>query len=158
MIRTDEFLKQKIGWKAARHGFPTATALYYTDLPADTRLSLEGHIDRASSGLPVLFFRTTTGAWTLVCTRQVISFDHEATTVCNLSAIATLRPAVLDKASKAPLLVYKEGNHDKRTWNELVATDKQGNKYILRTSPGADLFALWNILLMTTRLMHKGAA
>lgn len=76
-------------------------------------------------------------------------------TTCNLSVIDSLSPPGFEDTSKSKLRIYRDDNHDKRTWHELIVTDKQGNQHLLHTSPGADLFALWNILRMTVKLLRQ---
>lgn len=139
-------------WKAKQYHLPTAFSFYFKDLPADLQQYLLGLIDQPAIGEPVLFFTKPTKEWTMICTRQIICNNNQTIFSIDITNIHSLHPTVLATSFRSPLEGYKKGNHDKRTWHELIVVDKQKHQYLIHASAGPDLFALWNILLMAIRL------
>jgi len=144
MKKTDDFLINRMVWKAESYHLPTKSSLYFKDLPSDLQLDLKALVDQTNSGPPVLFFTKPTKEWTLICTRQVIFNSNLTTTHIDISDIASM--IATD---------WETGNHDNNECHQLTVTNKEGNRYILHADKGTDLFALWNILLMTKRILAE---
>jgi len=153
MKKNDDFLINRMVWKAESYHLPTKSSFYFKDLPSDFQQYLKSFINEVNSGPPVLFFTKPTKEWTLICTRQVICYDNKSTIVIEISNITSFTPTVLETTSNPPLLSYREGNHKKSEWHELTVIDKRDKRYILHANKGTDLFSLWNILIMAKRLL-----
>ncbi|MCR6638994.1 MAG: hypothetical protein NVV82_08430 [Sporocytophaga sp.] len=155
MKKTDDFLINRLMWKAERYRLPTESSFYFKDLPKDLQQHLSTFIDLEKSGAPILFFTKSTKEWTVICTRQVICRDNKSTVTINIAEIHSIEPAAFEASLKLPLIKFRDGNHSKRDWDQLTITDKKSNRYILHSDKGSDLFALWNILLMTKRILAE---
>ena len=66
MQKTDEFIINRLTWKAEKFKLPTKSAFYFKDLSSDLQEYLSNQIDKETSGTPVLFFTKPTKEWTLV--------------------------------------------------------------------------------------------
>lgn len=150
MTKTDDFIANRLVWKASSHSLPTKFSFYYKDISLNTQLYVNSLIDIENSGQPVLFFTKPTGEWTLICTREVICNNNETLVRINISDIESFKPPFFDK--------LKEGKHinpeeiKKSELDELKVITRSGNSFVLHANKGSDLFALWNILLMAARL------
>ncbi|MBO9701370.1 MAG: hypothetical protein J7604_14265 [Sporocytophaga sp.] len=142
MKKTDDFLINRIKWKADSYHLPTKSSFYFKDLNSDLQLDLKAFVDQTNSGPPILFFTKPTKEWTLICTRQVIFNDNLTTTHIDISDIDSMIATG-----------WGTENHDKNKLHQLTVTDKKSNQYILHADKGTDLFALWNILLMMKRIL-----
>ncbi|HEV2353622.1 MAG TPA: hypothetical protein VGR89_05230, partial [Puia sp.] len=72
MKKTEEFIENKLIWKAKQYCLPTEFSFYFKDLSNDVQSSFLDQIDVTKSGKPVLLFTSQAQEWTLICTRQVI--------------------------------------------------------------------------------------
>jgi len=151
MQKTDDFITNRLKWKAEKFGLPTRFAFYYDDLLSDIKNHLAQQIDKENCGTPVLFFTKPTKEWTLVCSQQVICNDNAKIVSLNISDIKQILPTTFD-----PTLVGKVIDINtlkkKSEWDTIKIIDKKGSSNIFYADKGGDLFALWNILLMAARL------
>ena len=149
MQKTDEYIINRLTWKAKKYELPTKFAFFFADLPPNLKEYLDTQIENEKSGIPVVFFTKPTREWTLVCTKQVICSDNEKIFKIDINNIKSFRPTAFDKygINKISLQEAK-----KTEWNEVTVIDDTDNKYVLHADKGSDLFALWNILLMAVRL------
>ena len=150
MQKTDEFIMNRLIWKAGKFKLPTKSSFYFKDLSIDLQEYLNSQIDKETSGTPVLFFTKPTKEWTLVCTKQVVCNDKKKIFKLNYRNIKSFHPTAFEKynGSKINLQEAKK----KAEWNEVTIIDNQNNKHIFHADKGEELFALWNILLMAARL------
>ncbi|MEX6690871.1 hypothetical protein QTN47_25405 [Danxiaibacter flavus] len=150
MDKTDEYIIDRLTWKAKRYNLPTSSSFFYNDLSPDVQQYLKIYTDEATCGQPVLFFTKSTNEWTLVCSRQIICNDNKQVFRINIQDIDKFKPTVFNNASTGQVIDIKENR--KSEWHQVTVVDKQNNSYILHADKGNDLFALWNILLMAARL------
>ena len=150
MHKTDDFIINRLMWKARKNNLPSSSSFFYNDLAPDVQQYLKIHFDEAMSGQPVLFFTKPTKEWTLVCSRQIVCNDNKQVFKINIQDIEKFKPTVFDNASKGQVIDLN-GNK-KSEWHQVTVVDKENNSYILHADKGSDLFALWSILLMAARL------
>ena len=115
----------------------------------DIKNYLYNQFDKNKAGTPVLFFTKPTKQWTLICTKQVICNDNEKIIKLNLSDIEQFHPTVF-KDYRTQKIQFQEVQ--KSQWDKVDVTDKENRSYTFHAFKGADLFAMWNILLMAARL------
>ena len=151
MQKTDDFIINRLKWKADKFGLPTEFAFYFNDLSLETKNHLVNHIDKVNSGIPVLFFTKPTKEWTLVCTRQVICYDNIKVVSLNLSDIKRILPTAFDVTLIGQPIDIKTVKK-KSEWDTIKIIDKKESSNIFYANEGEDLFALWNILLMAKQL------
>lgn len=58
MQKTDEFMVNRLTWKAAQYKLPTEFAFYFKDLSPDLQQYLNKQIDIEISGSPVVLYKT----------------------------------------------------------------------------------------------------
>lgn len=148
MYKTDDFIKERLLWKARQYELPTEFSFFYKDLPKSIQQNLRISLEE-TSGEPVLFFTKPTNEWTLVCTRQVICNDNTAIFTINFADIRRFKPTAF--ANIPDGLPIDVNEHKKSEWDKVTVIDQQNNIYVLHAAKG-ELFALWNILLMAARL------
>jgi hypothetical protein len=151
MQKTDNFIVNRLKWKAGKFGLPTKFAFYFNDLLLETKNNLADQIEKENSGTPVLFFTKPTKEWTLVCTQQVICNDNSKTVSVNISDIRRILPTAFDITLIGQPIDINTVKK-KSEWDTIKVVDKQENFEILYANKGEDLFALWNILLMAKQL------
>lgn len=151
MPKTEEFILNRLLWQARKYDLPREFSFIFNDLSPDIQLYLNNQRNIAESGIPGLFFTKPTKEWTLVCTKQVIYHDNNNTISINLSDIDKVSSTVFDsnqRVQRADIRKMKT----KSEWDTIKVTTKQENIYILHANKGAELFAMWNILLMAVNL------
>jgi hypothetical protein len=151
MTKTDSFIKSRILWKAGKHKLPTVYSSYFSDLSPALQTYLEQYMEPGKSGIPVLFFTKPSQEWTLLCTRQVICSNNQSVFSIQINEIESFRPAIFDKSRPFRLMSYSEAR--KEEWHELVVVDKNGDLHTLHANKGKELFALWNVLEMVSRIL-----
>lgn len=151
MQKTEEFILNRLLWKARKYNLPQEFSIFFDDLSPNIQIYLNGHRSATESGIPVLFFTKPTKEWTLVCTKQVLYNDNYHTISINLRDIDKITSTVFDpnlRVQGADIRKMKT----KSEWDTIKVTTKQGGLYILHANKGAELFALWNILLLAGNL------
>ena len=128
---------------------PTNSSFFFNELSNEKQNKLLSQIDKNQCGQPILFFKNSNEKWTLISTKQIICSDNERIFAIDLKQIKVLQPTVFKTNNQ--LKEFKEQNFDKREWDELLLIDRNNREFILQADKGKDLFALWNILLMTKR-------
>jgi len=151
MQKTNEFIVNRLTWKAKQYKLPTKFSFFFDDLSSSLQEYLNHQVDKEKSGTPVLFFTKPTKEWTLICTRQVVCNDTEKTISINIRDIKQILPTEIDMT-----LVGQSININtvkkKTEWETIKIIDKQDDFHVLHADKGKDLFSLWNILLMAVRI------
>jgi hypothetical protein len=149
MQKDDEFIANRLIWKAGKYTLTEHFSLFFKGLTKETQQYLEARIDTTKSGIPVLFFTKPTNEWTLICTRQVIGYNNHEIICIDLSNIKSVSQTAFKRYSNNKI-TYQQAK--KSEWDEVEIEDRKGNKYVFHAYKGTDLFALWNILLMAIRI------
>jgi hypothetical protein len=151
MKKTDDFIENKLIWKAKQYKLPTAFAFYFKDLSNVVQASFLCQIDIVASGKPVLLFTRRTEEWTLICTRQVFCRDKNGIASLNFGDIKQIFSAEI-----GPTLKYKSADlksiKPKAEWSEIAIIDRNDRSHAFYANSGSDLFSLRNILLIAKRL------
>lgn len=128
---------------------PTNSSFFFNELSTEKQKTLLNQIDRNQCGQPIVIFTKPNEKWTLISTKQIVCSDNERIFAIDLKQIKVLQPTVFKTNNQ--LKEFKEQNFDKREWDKLLLIDRNNREFILQADKGKDLFALWNILLMTKR-------
>lgn len=151
MQKTEEFILNRLLWKARKYDLPGEFSFFFNDLPFNVQIYLNSQRNTLESGIPGLFFTKPTKEWTLICTKQVIYNDNNNIISINLRDIDKISSTVFD-----PNLINQRTDmrkiKTKSEWDTIRVTTIQGDLYILHANKGSELFALWNILLMVVSL------
>lgn len=139
-------------WKAAKYNLPSRSSFYYKDLTSEMQQMLSTYVDTEAAGLPLLFFTKPTKEWTLICVKKVICNNNQKVFAIDIADIKGMRASVFGNTSDSEERLKIVRSVGKAEWHELDLVDQLGNTYVLHADKGADLFALWNILLMAKRL------
>jgi hypothetical protein len=151
MKRTEEFIWNRLNWKVDKYDFPRRFSCRYEDLSDDKKHNL--NIDTDTAGNPVLYFTKPTIEWTLICTKQVICYDNREFIAIDLEDIDKLLPTTFGTNTVNPSLINRESKLSKMEYDQLKVYTRLGKQFILHTDKGTDLFTLWNILQMITRIL-----
>lgn len=153
MQKSDDYIVSRILWKAGKYNLPTKSSFYFHNLSPDLQQYLSGQIEGSDSGTPVLFFTRPTREWTLLCTRQIIGHDTHHLIALYLRDIQQITTTALDPAAAGR--PFRPATMKTKTeWDEIKVIDQHNNTHLFYAARGADLFALWNILLMAARLYN----
>ncbi|MFB0498039.1 hypothetical protein FHW88_000087 [Mucilaginibacter sp. SG538B] len=93
MKKTDEYMLNRIMWKADKHEICTMLddhTSFFNDLSEPIKLYLKSNLIAGLSGIPVLFFTKSSNQWTLLCTKQVIGCSGENIFRINFQNIAKI--------------------------------------------------------------------
>jgi hypothetical protein len=151
MKKTDTEIENKLIWKAKQCKLPTEFAFYFKDLPNDVQEPFSARIDIITCGKPVLLFIRGTEEWTLICTRQVVGRDRNGITSLNFGDIKQIFSTEFGPTLKYQSVDLKSIK-PKAEWSEITIIDRNDLSHVFYANSGADLFSLWNILLMAKRL------
>ena len=151
MQKTDEFIVNRLIWKAKRYKLPTKFSFFFTDLSSSLQVYLNNQVDKEKSGTPVLLFTKPTKEWTLICTRQVVCNDNEKIISINIRDIKQILSTEIDMTLFGQSININTVKK-KTEWETIKIIDNQDDFYILHADRGKDLFSLWNILLMAVRI------
>jgi len=151
MQKSDDYIINRLLWKAEKYKLPTKSSFYFTGLSPDLQQYLSGQIEGSDSGIPVLFFTRPTREWTLLCTRQIIGHNTHHLTALYIRDIKQITTTAFDLPTAGQ--PFKPiAKKMKTEWDEIKVIDRLDNAHIFYADRGTDLFALWNILLMAVRL------
>ena len=151
MPKTEEFILNRLLWKAKKYDLPQQFSFFFNNLPIEDQAFLNNQRNIAESGIPGLYFTKPTKEWTLICTKQVIYYDNNNTTSIYLRDIDKISSTVFDPSLRYQG-AYIRKMKTKSEWDTVKVITKQENVYILHANNGSELFALWNILIMMASL------
>lgn len=144
--KTDEYIYKRLIWKAGKHKLPSEFSIYYSTLPPAVQQYLSQQINTLPSEIPTLFFTKPSQEWTLLTTRQLAGCRNGDIYSILLKDIEQIESRKYgSEAARFTTALRKE------EWHELLVTGNDGQTLIFPTQKGADLFALWSILLMAVR-------
>jgi hypothetical protein len=145
MEKSEEFIINRIKWKASQYDFPTKHSFYFNDLDPIEKENILKFVNISKTGYPLLLFRKTDSVWSLVCSNQLVGKNENAISSIDLNNIKTIFPKEYFQKD----LTKKElPEFSKQEINELTIIDKQNSSHKFYSYNGPDLFAFWNILLM----------
>jgi len=151
MKKSDDYIVNRLLWKAGKYELPTKSSFYFTGLSPELQQYLSAQIEGSNSGIPVLFFTRPSQEWTLLCTRQVIGHNTRHLTALYLRDIKQITTTVFDQLPAGQ--PFRSSTMKKKTeWDEIKVIDQLDNAHLFYADRGSDLFALWNILLMASGL------
>jgi hypothetical protein len=153
MEKTEEFLEDRIKWKASRYSLPNKSVFLFENLSDEVRKKYLIHFNENDSGKSVLLYTDSKKNWTILGTKMIIGFDGVKLNSIKLSSIKE----VISKNLKEQYLQYEAGETKlkklkKRNECKLSVIDFNDNETVFITKKGHDLFSLWNITQMITRL------
>lgn len=114
------------------------------------------HFNEEDCGKIILLFTDSKNNWTALGTKKIIGFDGTKFNSVELDSIEDVdsknRKEYFEKAEAGETKIKKI---KKRNESELLTTEFIGKETIFITKKGSDLFSLWNIMIMITRLKNK---
>lgn len=153
MQKTVEFIEDRIKWRASQHNLPNKTAFLFENLTDEVKMKYLNHFDEKDSGKIILLFTDSNNNWTALGTKRIIGYDGTKFNSVKLDAIEDVnsknRKEYFEKAEAGETKLKKIKKHNER---ELLVTEFDGKETIFITKKGNDLFSLWNIMIMITRL------
>lgn len=149
--KTDDFIRKRIIWKAKKYSLPSKFSVYYDDLSHEVIEYLSQHVDVELTGTPLLYFTKPSKEWTLLCTRQLIGFDHLHVYSVSLNEIERLTSSKIEGNTVGERLESVR-SIGKTEWDQLAVETKDSRHFLFHANKGADFFSLWNIALLAVRL------
>lgn len=156
MQKTEEFIENRIKWRASQHDLPNKSILLFENFTAETKARYLTHFNEEDCGKIILLFTDSKNNWTALGTKKIIGFDGTKFNSVELDSIEDVdsknRKEYFEKAEAGETTLKKI---KKRNESELLTTEFNGKETIFITKKGSDLFSLWNIMIMITRLKNK---
>ncbi|WP_299680610.1 hypothetical protein [uncultured Tenacibaculum sp.] len=153
MRKTVEFIEDRIKWRASQHNLPNKNAFLFENLTDEVKMKYLNHFDEKDSGKIILLFTDSKNNWTALGTKRIIGYDGTKLNSVKLDAIEDVdsknRKEYFEKAEAGETKLKKI---NKRNERELLVTEFDGKETVFITKKGSDLFSLWNIMIMITRL------
>ncbi len=156
MEKTEEFIENRIKWRATKHDLPNKNVLLFENLTDDKKAEYLTHFNENDCGKLILLFTDSKKYWTAIGTKQIIGFDGANYNSVELNSIKDVdsknRKKYFEKAEAGETKLKKI---KKRNESKLLITDFKGKDTIFLTKKGSDLFSLWNIMMMIEQLNKK---
>lgn len=151
MVKSDEFIANRIKWKAENYKLPSDHALYFDQLTDKQKGAYAGFLKTENIGIPVMIFvEPKNKNWTILGTRKILSNANGNTSSLLYDEIKDIKPHNIETLEKAKEAI--DNNMPKSHWNELTLTDDKGSKRNIYATKGSDYFAMWNIIRMVRQL------
>ena len=156
MHKTEDFIENRIKWRASKHDLPNKNVHLFENLTADKKAEYSTHFNENDCGKIILLFTDSKKNWTAIGTKKIIGFDGTNYNSVELNSIKDVdsknRKEYFEKAETGETKLKKI---KKRNESELLITDFNGKETIFITKKGSDLFSLWNIMMMIKQLNKK---
>lgn len=156
MQKTEEFIENRIKWRASKHDLPNKSVFLFENLVNDKKAEYLTHFNEEDCGKIILLFTDSKKNWTAIGTKKIIGFDGSEFNSVELSSIKDVdsknRKEYFEKAEAGETKLKKI---KKRNESELLITEFNGKETIFITKKGNDLFSLWNIMMMIEQLNKK---
>ncbi|MCK8521057.1 hypothetical protein M0D21_05740 [Aquimarina sp. D1M17] len=153
MQKTADFIENRIKWRASQHNLPNSSVFLFDNLTADKKAKYLNHFNQEDYGKIILLFTDSKNNWTALGTKKIIGYDGTKVNSVKLNSIQNVdsknRKEYFEKAEAGETKLKK---FKKRNESELLVTEIDGKETIFITEKGSDLFSLWNIMIMITRL------
>ena len=150
--KTDEYLKNRLIWKAKKYLLPSEYSFFHSDLTHEQQKYLSAHVDPELVGIPVLFFTKPGKEWTLICTRQLVGFNNHNFYSLPFKEAVHIAPSTMIGLTEGRQRLESVKQIGKAEWDQLALTDRTGRNFLFHANKGADFFAMWNIILMAIKL------
>lgn len=151
MKRSDDFIENRLRWRATKNGLPKASSFFFEDLVLSEKLRYKDELEPYKIGKPVLIFLGENGTWTIFGTLKVISGVEQSFECVSYSKIDKLTfgddPLQVFLKSKNLKEFVKEDQH------QILVCEKGGRIVTLNGPKGYEFYIMYNILLMVNTLM-----
>ncbi|MCH2192667.1 hypothetical protein [Kordia sp.] len=153
MKKSESFIENRIKWKASQYNLPNERVFLFEGLDKQKRAQYMRQISREKTGKIVLLFTDSEDNWTAVGTKMIIGYDGER---MNSISLDEIQRSTSKSFYELQFMVPKSQKRiQKELECELLIIDKRGNKKVFITDKGSDFFALFNIVLMLSRLCNN---
>lgn len=153
MKKSESFIENRIKWKASQYNLPNERVFLFEGLDKQKRAQYMRQISREKTGKIVLLFTDSEDNWTAVGTKMIIGYDGER---MNSISLDEIQRSTSKSFYELKFMVPKSQKRiQKELECELLIIDKRGNKKVFITDKGSDFFALFNIVLMLSRLCNN---
>src|ERR1700722_8161668 len=92
-IDRDELLEKRFVFKAQKHGLPSKRTWLFRDLPFEMQRVIFDIVNDRLTGKPVLAFIDSPSRWTLLSTRQILSWYDGRLHHASIDGLITIRDA-----------------------------------------------------------------
>lgn len=153
MKKSESFIENRIKWKASQYNLPNERVFLFEGLDKQKRAQYMRQISREKTGKIVLLFTDSEDNWTAVGTKMIIGYYGER---MNSISLDEIQRSTSKSFYELQFMVPKSQKRiQKELECELLIIDKRGNKKVFITDKGSDFFALFNIVLMLSRLCNN---
>lgn len=140
----DDWIENRILWKAGKHSLPSGHTHLFTDLPAADRGPFETAAAQSHLGRPILVFSGSPDLWTVLGTRKIMSQHHGRLHVFPLRQLVSVGP----RDNPRPWWSNEQIRNWKGSWEYLLLKRTWWRSSTIWVPRGGEAFALWSILRM----------
>ncbi|MBU6953260.1 hypothetical protein [Hahella sp. HN01] len=138
-MKTDEFIEDRIRWRAREHGFPKQSTHFWANVKNAPQIHLPKEL-----GKPILVSSSSEADLIVLCTRGAVVKSNGQETRFSYEDIEEIRDAPITE------------DEDKADLSRLVIKLSSGNEIFVSPEPYGPAFSIWNILIMLQRLHWPG--
>jgi len=135
MNKSDDFIEDRIRWRAKQGNLPSSSTFYWEDSPVEYK-----NIRFQNLGIPVVISINDVNNLLIVCTKGIFIKSDGRTSYVQYTDISDIESPPLKKNEKKSELSY------------LKLVLKNNDVCALKAEEGAAFFSIWNILLMLIRM------
>lgn len=156
MKHSEEYIENRIMWRAKRNGLPKKNTHFFNELHPDKRRKFESILESEPIGTPVLVFRTKNNLWTIFGTQKMVSVSYSSFHSIEYAQI--VNSTIGDdpfgqfsskKPTKLSLFLFRL---KKFKQDRILVTEKGGKVITLHGPKGAEIYDMYNIMLMLQRM------
>ena len=142
-VDRDDFIEGRILNKVGRNKLPAGRTWRFRDIAPEMAEEIRRIAGYQIRGRPVLAFIDSPTRWTLLTSREVLSWDEGQLREMNIGNMVS----VDSESMPPPEATLKEIEQWKSSWEYLRVVDRQGQAASIWVPCGGEAYALWNILL-----------
>ena len=131
--RLDAWIRDRVLWRARKLNLSSHGVIFINDLSAYPEIV--GLVNSRLKGSPVLLFTSSRDFWTVLTTREIISFHGQRVHYCELSSVAKM------------IDIYERHLHS-RPKQTAEILEISPDRALIWAASGHQFSGLWSILLM----------
>jgi hypothetical protein len=156
MKHSEEYIENRIKWRAKRNGLPKKNSHFFNELHPDERRKFEPILESEPIGTPVLVFRAKNNHWTILGTQKIASGSDSSVHTIEYTQIvdSTIGDDPFGqfsskKPTKLSLFLFRLRKFKQ---DRILVTEKGGKVITLYGPKGEEIYEVYNIMLMIQRI------
>lgn len=158
MHHTNEYLENRIRWRAKKNDILCSKVLFFEELNKEVKERVNALLKQQNIGIPVLFFKGKSNNWTVIGTQKIACGNDVFADSIAYKDINRWTP--FDYPLNEPKTIVERlkaryFGYLKRLQHKIIMEEKGGRLLIFYGPRGWKLYNIPNITLMMERLIKK---